>query len=244
MYLWSEIFFISLQFDACHLLLPPLPLFLSFIFCILFMQKLFYDRADAGRHLAASLLAYRDSDALLLAIPRGGVPVAYEVASLLKLPMEVLLVKKIGHPAQPEYAIGAAGIDTVYIDPGTDVSEAELTVVITQVKKRLLNMQTKWQSNKMPLSRKGRTVILIDDGIATGHTLKMAVQMVRTQAPKTIVVAVPVAPPEAIEKLSVVADSVICLHTATWFTGVGAFYTHFEEVSDERVTQLLQSAPA
>lgn len=208
------------------------------------MQHLFYDRADAGRRLAASLLAYRDSDALLLAIPRGGVPVAYEVANVLKLPMEVLLVKKIGHPAQPEYAVGAAGIDSVFIDPHTDVSKAELAVVIAQVQKRLLNMQIKWQSNKMPLSRKGRTVILIDDGIATAHTLMMAVQVVRTEAPKAIVVAVPVAPPEAIEKLSVLADSVICLHTATWFTGVGAFYTHFEEVSDERVTQLLQSAPA
>ncbi len=199
----------------------------------------YYDRSDAGRQLALALSAYRDSDALVLAIPRGGVPVAYEVAKALRLNMEMLLVKKIGHPVNPEYAIGAVSIEDTYIVPHADVSEAYLREACSKVRNRLVEMQRLWCISSPVTSRQGRTVIIIDDGIATGNTLYMAVQLLRKAQPKKIVVAVPAAPPAAIRKLSAVADEVVCPFVSDAFTGVGAFYLHFEELSDAEVSRYI-----
>ena len=200
----------------------------------------YYDRSDAGRQLALALSAYRDSDALVLAIPRGGVPVAYEVAKALRLNMEMLLVKKIGHPVNPEYAIGAVSIEDAYIVPHADVSEAYLREACSKVRNRLAEMQRLWCTGSPVTSRQGRTVIIIDDGIATGNTLYMAVQLLRKGQPKKIVVAVPAAPPAALRKLSAVADEVVCPFVSDAFTGVGAFYLHFEELSDAEVSRYIK----
>lgn len=200
----------------------------------------YYDRSDAGRQLTLALSAYRDSDALVLAIPRGGVPVAYEVAKALRLNMEMLLVKKIGHPVNPEYAIGAVSIEDAYIVPHADVSEAYLREACSKVRNRLAEMQRLWCTGSPVTSRQGRTVIIIDDGIATGNTLYMAVQLLRKGQPKKIVVAVPAAPPAALCKLSAVADEVVCPFVSDAFTGVGAFYLHFEELSDAEVSRYIK----
>lgn len=200
----------------------------------------YYDRSDAGRQLAVALSAYRDSDALVLAIPRGGVPVAYEVAKALRLNMELLLVKKIGHPVNPEYAIGAVSIEDAYIVPHADISEAYLREACSKVRKRLIEMQRLWCTGTMATSRQGGTVIIVDDGIATGNTLYMAVQLLRKGKPKKIVVAVPAAPSAAVRKLSVVADEVVCPLVSDAFTGVGAFYLHFEELSDAEVSRYIK----
>ena len=200
----------------------------------------YYDRSDAGRQLALALSAYRDSDALVLAIPRGGVPVAYEVAKALRLNMEMLLVKKIGHPVNPEYAIGAVSIEDAYIVPHADVSEAYLREACSKVRNRLAEMQGLWCTGSPVTSRQGRTVIIIDDGIATGNTLYMAVQLLRKGQPKKIVVAVPAAPLAALRKLSAVADEVVCPFVSDAFTGVGAFYLHFEELSDAEVSRYIK----
>lgn len=200
----------------------------------------YYDRSDAGRQLTLALSAYRDSDALVLAIPRGGVPVAYEVAKALRLNMEMLLVKKIGHPVNPEYAIGAVSIEDAYIVPHADVSEVYLREACSKVRNRLAEMQRLWCTGSPVTSRQGRTVIIIDDGIATGNTLYMAVQLLRKAQPKKIVVAVPAAPPAALRKLSAVADEVVCPFVSDAFTGVGAFYLHFEELSDAEVSRYIK----
>ena len=200
----------------------------------------YYDRSDAGRQLALALSAYRGSDALVLAIPRGGVPVAYEVAKVLRLNMELLLVKKIGHPINPEYAIGAVSIEDAYIVPHADASEAYLRETCSKVRNRLIEMEKLWCAGAPVTTRQGRTVIIVDDGIATGNTLYMAVQLVRKARPKKIVVAVPAAPPAALRKLSTVADEVVCLFVSDAFTGVGAFYVHFEEMSDAEVSRYIK----
>lgn len=205
-------------------------------------MKRYVDRADAGRVLAEALADHQDKDALVLAIPRGGVPVAFEVASALHLPMELLLVKKIGHPANPEYAIGAVSIDDAYIESHAEVSEAYLKEASSKVRSRLRQMHALWCSDNGPLSRQDHTVIIIDDGIATGNTLYMAVKLLRKENPRSIIVAVPAAPTAAIQKLSSVADKVVCPFVSDVFTGVGAFYKHFEELSDAAVGSFVQRA--
>jgi predicted phosphoribosyltransferase len=216
------------------------------------MTHRFLDRTDAGRQLAGMLGRYRaDTRAIVLALPRGGVPVGFEVASALGLPLDVLVVRKLGMPAQPELAMGAVASggalvlneDVVsYLPPGSDAVE--------QVKARelqeLARREKAYRGDRPVLQMRGRTGILVDDGLATGATMEAAVRALRSLHAGRIVVAVPVASIEARARIAGVADEVVCLQTPPFFSAVGQWYQRFDQTEDDEVTELLarSSAPA
>mgnify|MGYP001598460203 CR=1 FL=1 len=196
---------------------------------------MFRDRIEAGLLLAAKLKKYKNDTGIILAVPRGGVPVAYAVARELGFPIEVILTKKIGHPMNKEYAIGAASLTDYFIVPDNDVSQEYIEQELKRVRKRLKEMYIRFMGDKEPESLKGKTVIVIDDGIATGNTLMGTINVLRKSNPGKIVIGVPVASRSAVEKLSKEVDEVIAVLIPEEFYGVGAFYEDFNEVSDEEV---------
>jgi putative phosphoribosyl transferase len=200
---------------------------------------MFYDRLEAGYLLAAKLKKYRDDPGIILAVPRGGVPVAYAVAKELGFPVEVILTKKIGHPANKEYAIGAASLTDHFIVPHDNVTDEYIQHELINIRTRLKEMYNKFMGDKEPENLRGKTVILIDDGIATGNTLLGTVNVLRKSGPGRIVIGVPVASRSAFEKLSNEVDEVIAVLVPDTFYGVGGFYEHFEQVTDEEVMYYL-----
>ena len=190
---------------------------------------------EAGLMLAARLQKYKDKEGVILAVPRGGVPVAYAVAKELGLPVQLILVKKIGHPFNKEYAIGAAGLIDYFVIPHENVTDEYIKSELIRIRTRLHEMQKHFMGSKAPLSLEGKTVIVIDDGIATGNTLLGTISLLRKNKPGKIVIAVPVASDNAVEKLSDVADEVISVLVPHEFYGVGAFYEDFQQVTDEEV---------
>jgi putative phosphoribosyl transferase len=200
---------------------------------------IFRDRIEAGLLLAAKLKKYKNEPGIVLAVPRGGVPVAYAVARELGFPIEVILTKKIGHPLNKEYAIGAASLTDYFIIPHENVSEEYIEQELRSVRSRLKEMYKIFMGDKEPENLKGKTVIVIDDGIATGNTLLGTVSVLRKSNPGKIVIAVPVASASAIQKLSKEVDEIVAVTIPEEFYGVGAFYEDFEEVSDEEVIYYL-----
>ena len=196
---------------------------------------MFRDRIEAGLLLAAKLKKYKNDPGIVLAVPRGGVPVAYAVAKELGFPIEVILTKKIGHPINKEYAIGAASLTDYFIVPHENITEEYIQNELKRVRSRLKEMYTRFMGDKEPESLKGKTVIVIDDGIATGNTLMGTVNVLRKSNPGKIVIGVPVASKSAVEKLSKEVDEVVAVMIPEEFYGVGAFYEDFEQVSDEEV---------
>ena len=196
---------------------------------------MFYDRVEAGSLLAAKLRKYRNEEGVVLAVPRGGVPVAFAVAKELGFPVEVILTKKIGHPLNREYAIGAASLTDYFIIPHQHVSEEYIQQEVAKVRLRLKEMYKRFMGDKEPENLEGKTVIVIDDGIATGNTLLGTVHVLRKSKPGKIIIAVPVASRAAVEKLSAEVDEVVAVLVPEEFYGVGAFYEDFEQVSDEEV---------
>lgn len=212
------------------------------------MEETFRDRTDAGRQLAESLGVYANrDDAIVLALPRGGVPVAYEVAKRLHLPLDVFVVRKLGVPGYEELALGAiasGGVrvlnqDVVRIIPNADqIVEAVTANELMELQRR----ERAYRDDRAPLNVRGRTVILVDDGLATGATMHAAVNALREQAPKKIVVAIPVCAPETCREMQNFADEVIWLYAPEWFHGVGQFYDDFSQTSDDEVRRLLAEA--
>ena len=208
-------------------------------------MKLFADRFDAGRRLVPALKDLVGEDTTVLAIPRGGVVVAYEVAKALRLPLDVIIPRKIGAPGQPELAIGAVTEDgTVlldnylveYLKVSSDYIKKESDAQRLKIQRRL-----KLYRGDVPYpSLANRDVILIDDGIATGSTMKAALASVRNRGAKTVVVAIPVGPPSTIVELEKEADRVVCLQTPDNFYAIGQFYRDFTQTSDEEVTKMLR----
>jgi len=196
---------------------------------------MFRDRIEAGLLLAARLKKYKNDPGIILAVPRGGIPVAYAVARELGFPIEVILTKKIGHPMNKEYAIGAASLTDHFIVPHDDVTEEYIEQELLSVRSRLKEMYIGFMGDKEPEDLEGKTVIVIDDGIATGNTILGTVNILRKSHPGKIVIGVPVASQSAVEKLSKEVDEVIALMIPDEFYGVGAFYNDFEQVSDEEV---------
>ena len=196
---------------------------------------MFKDRTEAGQLLAARLRKFKDKPGVVLAVPRGGVPVAYVVARELGFPLELVLTKKIGHPMNKEYAIGAASLYDYFIIPDEKVSEEYVQNELSLIRTRLKEMYRKFMGEKEPEPLEGKTVIVVDDGVATGNTLLGTVSLLRKSRPARIVVAVPVASWQAVEKLSKEVDEVIAVLVPDEFYGVGAFYEDFQEVSDEEV---------
>jgi len=196
---------------------------------------MFHDRIEAGLLLAAKLKKYKNDHGIVLAVPRGGVPVAYAVAKEFGFPIEVILTKKIGHPMNKEYAIGAASLTDYFIVPHDDVTEEYIQQELQRVRSRLKEMYIRFMGDKEPENLKGKTVIVIDDGIATGNTLMGTVNVLRKSNPGKIVIGVPVASKSAAQKLSKEVDEVVAVMIPEEFYGVGAFYEDFEQVSDEEV---------
>jgi len=201
---------------------------------------MFYDRDEAGMMLADKLQSYKNTNAIVLAVPRGGVPVACAVAKSLNLPLQLVLTKKIGHPANPEYAIGATDPNNYFISAGINVPESYVREEVLRVQERLKALHRKCCGDKPALSLKNKIVIVVDDGVATGNTLSASINLIRKEKPSKIVVAVPVAPRAALNVLGETADEVISLLIPREFSGVGQFYENFSQVSDEKVSELLK----
>ena len=164
-----------------------------------------------------------------------------EVARALGMPLEPLLSKKIGHPLNPEYAIGAVTLEDRILSDRTDVSDDYLEAETEKIRKAMREQMQRLTDGRKARQISGMTLIIVDDGIATGSTLLCTLPMLRRKNPARIVVAVPVAPPEALERLRAVADEVLCLQTEGSFNGVGAFYTDFRQVEDEEAGEILRS---
>jgi putative phosphoribosyl transferase len=208
----------------------------------------FRDRRDAGRQLARELRDYAGrSDVLVLALPRGGVPVAYEVAQALGAPLDVFIVRKLGLPQYQELAIGAiasGGVrvlnDALIRMAGVSQSDIE---AVTAAEERELNRRLRRYRGDRPFPEiAGRTVILIDDGLATGSTMQAAVTALRQDRPAAIVVAVPTAPPETCDAFRGLVEDIVCAVTPEPFYGVGLWYQDFSQTSDEEVHELLERA--
>ena len=200
----------------------------------------FTNRSEAGKQLALELKKFSGTKSIVLAVPRGGVPVAYEVAKALNLPMEVILVKKLGHPLNKEYAIGAVGPNESFVVPHEGVNEFYLLTETKKIRQRLKEMKEKFMSELEPEDLRGKTVIVIDDGIATGKTLLATIRIIKKSEPTQIIVAVPVISKSALELLTPEVDEVIAVIIPEIFQGVGAFYHDFSQLTDEEVVDYLQ----
>lgn len=194
---------------------------------------MYADRIEAGHVLAGALKKFQGEPVLLLAVPRGGIPVAYVVARELGFPLDLLLTKKIGHPMNPEYAIGAVSLTDSVITPHDGVDNEYVQAETSRIRAQLKTMYTKFMGNKEPEKLKNKTLIVIDDGVATGNTLISTINMLKKEDPRKIVIAVPVAALKAVNKLSRYVDEVICPSTPYGFTGVSAYYENFDQVTDE-----------
>lgn len=209
----------------------------------------FVDREDAGRCLSTALMHLKDEKPLVLALPRGGVPVAYQVAEVLRAPLDVVFVRKIGAPHHPELGLGAivdgATPHTVWneevleqVKPSAEYLEAEQQRQLAEIERR----RRAYRGRREPHRIEGRTVILVDDGVATGGTVRAALKALAQSKPARLVLAVPVAPPEVVEALKGEAVSVISLETPDPFHAVGVHYRDFRQTSDEEVVALLRQA--
>jgi predicted phosphoribosyltransferase len=208
----------------------------------------FRDRSAAGRSLARTLATYagRD-DVLVLALPRGGVPVAYEVARALGAPLDVFVVRKLGVPGHEELAMGAiASSGAIVLDQGLvqglGISREQIERTVAEELRELERREDAYRLGRDPPELSGKTVILVDDGLATGSTMRAAAEAVKQLDPARVVVAVPVAPPETCEELREVVDDVVCAQTPSPFQAVGRWYEDFSQTSDEEVRELLEAA--
>lgn len=212
------------------------------------MPPIFRDRRDAGRRLAAELSSYADrGDLLVLALPRGGVPVAYEVARALHAPLDVFMVRKLGFPGYEELAMGAIATGGVRVldeellrmlEIPREAIERVTAIELSELERR----EREYRGDRPPPDVRGKTVILIDDGLATGSTMRAAVAALKKEGAKKIVVAVPVAPPDTCRELATQVDDIVCAVTPEPFRAVGLWYADFSQTTDEEVRELLDRA--
>ena len=200
---------------------------------------MFKNRTAAGKLLVEKLQNY-DSKAILLAIPRGGVPVAVPIAKALHLTLALVLTKKIGHPQNKEFAIGAASLTDYFVTDEPGVSSQYIEAEVKKVRERLKIMKTIFQHDFTSLTIENKVVILVDDGMATGRTVLHTVHLLRKYKPKKIVLAVPVASSSAVDLLQDNIDELIVLNIASDFHAVGFYYEDFTEVTDSEVCRLLE----
>ena len=212
----------------------------------------FKDRLQAGEMLAKPLAQFAGrQDAVVLALPRGGVPVGHAVAEALHIPLDVLIVRKLGMPGQEEYAIGAVAGDRKYfLQPDAidafgiapEIVEEIVEEIVKRELREIARREQRYRAGRPKPQLRGRTVILVDDGIATGSTMQIAAQVVRQELPAQLIVAIPVAAPDACEKLAAQVDRVICLSMPAHFRAVGQYFDDFRQTTDDEVIQLLAQA--
>lgn len=210
----------------------------------------FKNRADAGNKLAKALAGYKAEKPVILALPRGGVPVAAEVAAALDAPLDLILVRKIGVPFQPELAMGAVVDGSAPIVVRNEdviklagIDESDFKAVGDSELAEIERRRRRYLGNRDRVEVDGRTVIVIDDGIATGATTRAALRATRTRNPKKLVLAVPLAPTESLAELRADADDVICLEDHEFFGAIGAYYSDFRQISDQEVIDILKRFP-
>ncbi len=206
---------------------------------------IFADRAEAGRRLAAALAGYAGEACVVYGLPRGGVVTAVEVARRLRAPLDLLITRKIGHPVSPEYAVAAVAASGDVVRNEAEVARLNpewFRGAVEAQKAEAERRRVKYLGRTAPVNTENKTAILVDDGLATGLTMKAAILDVKRRRPRRVVVAVPVAPPETVRALEALVDQVVCLHAPEGFMAIGEYYEHFEQVSDEEVVALLQAA--
>jgi len=203
---------------------------------------IFKDRHEAGQKLAKKLNKFKDKkDVIVLGIPRGGVEVAFNVAKLLHVKLSIVVTKKIGHPFESEFAIGAVSPGNYIVDEGykNKAGEEYIKKTVREMNKEIKRRYKKYTNEKFP-ELKNKTAIIVDDGLATGYTMLAAVKYARSKNPKKIIVAVPVAARDSFEKVKAIADEVICLQVPIFFSAVGSFYQEFLQLEDEEVKSYLE----
>jgi putative phosphoribosyl transferase len=212
------------------------------------MLRRFINRTEAGRVLASQLAGYaKRADVVVLALPRGGVPVAFEVAQTLDAPLDVFLVRKLGTPGQPELALGAIASGGVRVvnRPLVEylgISDRAIDNIAASEQRELERRERAYRDDRPPVELRDKTIILIDDGLATGSTMRAAIAALKQQQPERIVVGVPVAPASTCEELRKEVDEVVCPLTPEVFDGVGRWYEDFSQTSDDEVRALLEQS--
>lgn len=209
----------------------------------------FSDRKDAGKQLASALTDFSFKEGMVLAIPRGGVVVGYEIASALNFKLDVIVPRKIGAPDNPELAIGAVTEDgTMILDDSLimylGVSNDYIYQESERQKQEIRRRQNFYRQGVSEPEIKDKNVIVVDDGIATGYTMKAALASVRNRGAATLTVAIPVGPPSTIKELKHQADNIVCLYTPEYFQAIGQFYSDFSQTADEEVIELLKNRKA
>ena len=202
---------------------------------------MFKNRKEAANKLAEKLQQYINTEGVVLAIPRGGVPIGFEIAQKLNWPLDIAMSKKIGHPTNKEYAIGAVSLTGYVFNHEVDVPKGYIETEVARIRTGLQNKYHKYMDDKPPLTTTGKVIVLADDGVATGQTILSTIDLVKRDKPEKIIVATPVSSPNALRKIEAQADEVICLLTPEDFRSVGQFYEDFDQVSDEEVMDKLHS---
>lgn len=212
---------------------------------------LFRDRKEAGQLLGEQLLLHEPDNPIILALPRGGVPVALEVARILKAPLDLVFVRKIGIPGQSELAAGAVVegnppsiILNRDIIEATGISQEYIEMEAEKKLQEIARRRTVYLQNRLPVDVRDRSVILVDDGIATGATVRAALKVLRDQEPSRLILATPLAAPDTLAKLESDVDEIVCLHTPFPFIAIGAHYRQFEQLEDHQVVEMMKEANA
>jgi len=201
---------------------------------------MFEDRKDAARQLVRELKKYQQEDTVVMAIPRGGVPLGFEVANELDCPLDIAMTKKIGHPENPEYAIGSVSLSGEVLDlPVREIDRDWVETEKSRIRQQLQESYHRYAGDREPVTTTGKTVIIVDDGIATGRTMQATIELMRRDQPARLVLAIPVAPPRAVRRLESMVDEIICLEKPDDFRAVGQFYNDFSQVSDDEVVDNL-----
>lgn len=203
---------------------------------------MYIDRTDAAIELIERLEKYRGTKGIVLSIPRGGVPLGYDIARALDFDMNLAMIKKIGHPSNPELAIGAVSVhDKIISSIGSNVSKEYIETEVARLQEKLRQNYEKFTGEREPsLDLEGKTVIVVDDGIATGSTMEATVQLVKNENPAKIIIAVPVAPPRTARKFEELVDEFVCPLQPKEFYAVGQFYEQFNQVADSEVVSIMQ----